>query len=819
MAKQSAPIMGVNIAPISENAAGDAHTSETLTAQQDLVQRTSQDNELASPQEIAKGSDGLKGIAFIGDYLPRRCGIATFTSDLCEAVSSQASGVNCFVVAMNDSPEGYEYPARVRFDLNAANRGQYDLAADFLNANQVDVVCVQHEFGIYGGQAGRYILPLLRQLRSPIVTTLHTILVEPSPDQKWVLTELAKLSDFMVVMNERAIGYLREIYQVPETKIRFIHHGIPDVPFIDPNFFKDKFDAEGRLVMLTFGLLTPSKGIEYGIQALGKVVKTYPNLLYIVLGATHPHVRREHGEEYRIKLQQLARVHGLNEHVRFHDRFVELNELCEYLGAADIYLTPYTNPDQIVSGTLAYALGTGKAVISTPYWYAEDMLADGRGVLVPFRDAEAIATALTDLLAGEANRHAMRKRGYELGRSMIWKEVAKEYLSVFEAARESRKVRPHSIGGKKTFITRSESLPDLNPRHLLTLTDSVGILQHSRFSIPDPSQGYSADDQARALVVAVKGAKLCPGVADWDALISRYLSFLLYAFNSETSKFRNFMNYRREWTDAPATDDVQARAIWALAHVVAYSEYEGHRSIAMQLLDQAIPVAPSSSSPRAWAITILGIQRYLERYGGASAFRRERQELATRLHEQFKQNATADWPWAEDRLTYANARLPQALLEAGQALSDSEMAECGLRALEWLDDLQKSDDDHFVPIGNNGWYVRGQTRARFDQQPIEAYCLLDACLSAYRVSTDRRWVSAARRAYDWFLGRNDLQLSLYDYVSGGCQDGLRSDRVNQNQGAESTLVWLLSLLAMYELQEELKLSDYVVAMGEEEASA
>ncbi|HBA85209.1 MAG TPA: glycosyl transferase family 1 [Verrucomicrobia bacterium] len=751
--------------------------------------------------EVKTTSQSINNIAFLGNYLPRHCGIATFTTDLCEAISSVKLDSTCFAVAMNDRPEGYTYPQRVRFEIEANRREQYELAADYINLSQADVVCLQHEYGIYGGKAGHYLLPLLRQLRAPLVTTLHTVLADPEPEQRRVLSELVAISDRLIVMSPRAEEYLKTIYQAPESKIRMIHHGIPDLPFIDPNFYKDLFGAEGRKLLLTFGLLAPNKGIEYVIDALPRIVAQYPETLYIILGATHPHVRRDQGEQYRMFLQQRVRELGLDQHVRFHNRFVEMKELCEYLGAADLYITPYLGENQIVSGTLAYSMGSGKAVVSTPYWYAVDMLAEDRGRVVPFRNSESISEIILDLLKNEADRHAMRKRAYQLGRSMIWSEVARRYLDVFEEVKLDRSQSPRPIG-RLSKRTRWEVLPELNPNHLLLLTDSVGIIQHASFNIPNPHHGYSTDDQGRALVVAVKASRMFADIANWNALASRYMAYLLYAFDSDSGRFGNILSYRREWDKPVSTEDTHAQAIWGLAHVVAYSLNEGHRAMSMQLLDQAIPSTTALDSPRAIAFSILAIQTYLQKYSGASRFRHERQELAHKLMDQFRANSGPDWPWPENSLTYGNARISQALIEAGQWLPDQEMLEAGLKALDWLDKLQISERGHFLPIGTEGWYTRNGVKARFDQQPIEAFTMIDACMTAYRTTRDERWLASAHRAFDWFLGRNDLQAPLYDDSTGGCYDGLHPDRVNQNQGAESTVVWLLSLLLMYEIQDE-----------------
>ena len=745
----------------------------------------------------------LKKIAFIGNYLPRHCGLATFTTDVCEAVAGAAPDIECFAVAMNDRPQGYAYPQRVRLEIDYDRREEYDLAADFITINQPDVICVQHEYGIYGGRAGRYLIPLLRQVRTPVITTLHTVLTEPDPDQRKVLLDLAEISDRLVVMSPRMIEYLKTIYGVPEAKIRLIHHGIPDMPFVDSNYYKDQFGVEGRTVLLTFGLLSPNKGLEYAIEAMPHIVAKHPEVVYIILGETHPHVKRDHGESYRIGLQQLVHKLGLESHVMFMNRFVEMQGLCEYLGCADIYITPYLSPAQAVSGTLAYSMGTGKAVVSTPYWYAEDMLKDGRGVLVPFRDSKAMGEAVVSLLDNDVERHAMRKRAYTCGREMLWKEVATRYLDLMREVREERIHQPRPVQAPRVPKERVEPLPELNPRHLIVLTDSTGVIQHAKFSVPNRHFGYSTDDQARALIVAVKAGVRYPHTADWVALEARYLAYLYFAFDQESKRFGNFMDYRREWTKPVATEDVHARALWALAQTVAHSQNEGHCGLAAELLEQAIEPVLGFGSPRAWAFAILAVQEYLRRFGGASAFRREREELSRRLLSQFERNMSDDWPWPEDRLTYANARMPQALIEAGQWLPEPRMVEVGLRALNWLDGITTAPEGHFVPVGTKGWMLRGGEKARFDQQPIEAYTMLDACLTAYRCTKEERWLDTAQRAFDWFLGRNDLQATLYNDATGACYDGLHPDRVNRNQGAESTIVWQLALLAMAELQDEI----------------
>ncbi len=738
-----------------------------------------------------------KRIAVIGDYLPRRCGIATFTSDLSEALAAQYPDASCFAVPVNDTEDGYDYPPRVRFEMAERDLDSYRRAADFLNITNVDVACLQHEYGIFGGAAGSHILGLLRELRMPVVTTLHTVLREPDPQHRKVMKELGELSDRLVVMSERGKMFLRDIYGIPEGKIDLIPHGIPDVPFVDPNFYKDRFGVEGKLVLLTFGLLSPSKGIEYVIEAMPEILSQHPHVVYMVLGATHPHVSRTDGEAYRLMLHRLVRERGIQQNVIFHNRFVSLEELVEFIGAADIYLTPYLNREQITSGTLAYTLGAGKAIVSTPYWYAEELLADGRGVEVPFRDSASIARSVLNLLQNETERHAIRKRAYLHGREMTWPNVAGQYMESFRRARAERAQTPRLTHPARPPAKPRAELPSLRFDHLLRLTDGTGILQHAVFNVPRFSDGYCTDDNARALMAMVLleevGGYQTDGV---KGLASIYLAFLWYAFNAETSRFRNFLSFQRQWSEDAGSDDSYGRALWALGTVLGRSNKRGLCGTASRLFEMALPGILKTSSPRTWAFTLLGIHEYLKRYTGDRAAQGVRDDLAQRLLDLYTTNATSNWPWFENSLTYCNASLPHALLTAGQTMSRKDLAETGLSTLEWLTGIHRMEAGHFAPIGNNGFYPRGGERARFDQQPVEAHAAIAACLEAYDLTGDERWRKEAQRAFDWFLGSNDLHLPLYDSLTGGCQDGLHPDRVNQNQGAESTLSFLLSLMEL-----------------------
>jgi glycosyltransferase involved in cell wall biosynthesis len=750
---------------------------------------------------VIKYYEGIDSVAVIGNYLPRQCGIATFTTDLVEGLSAEAPNIYCWAVAMNDRPEGYPYPEKVRFEINQNKLTDYSVASQFLNISQTDIVCLQHEYGLFGGPAGSHLLKLLGDLRMPVVTTLHTILKDPAPEYRDIMYRLADLSDKLVVMSRKASDFLKDIYAVSEEKVAFIHHGIPDTPFIDSSFNKDKFGVEGKKALLTFGLLSPNKGIENVLQALPAVIKKHSDVVYIILGATHPHILKVHGDAYRIMLQQLVRKLDIGEHVIFQNRFVTLRELCEFLGIADIYVTPYLDEAQITSGTLAYAMGTGKAVISTPYWYATEMLAEGRGRIVPFRNPDAIAEQIIGLLDNDVERHAMRKKAYTFSREAVWKEVSRKYLQVFSEVRQNRTRKPrprHSYVENIKAITKFE-LPEIKLDHLKAFTDDTGILQHANYTIPDRTHGYCTDDNARALLVASMGQKYLPtNGLGLDFLSGHYLGFLLYAFNEKNGRFRNFMTYSRQWMEEIGSEDAHGRAIWCLGKAVAFFQNPGHLAMTTTLFNKALRAVENFRSPRAIAFSLVGMHAYLHKFSGDSDVRRIREIFADRLFNQFKNNTTDDWLWLENALNYANGKLPHALLLSGHRMQRNDMIDMGLNSLKWLLAIQ-TEDNHFVPIGSNGWYEKGGPRARFDQQPVEANAMVEACVEAFNVTREKSWFEHAVMCFNWFLGHNDLNLPLYDPKTGGCRDGLMADGINQNQGAESSLAWLLSLMTLQKL--------------------
>jgi glycosyltransferase involved in cell wall biosynthesis len=722
---------------------------------------------------------------------------------LCDALHAEYSTAELLALPVNDTEEGYNYPVRVRFELSQDDPALYRQAADFLNFSNVDVVCLQHEYGIFGGRAGGYILELLRRLKMPFVTTLHTVLRNPNHDQHAVMEEIAALSDRLIVMSQHSTEILQEVFHVPIDKIDLIPHGIPDLPFTDPNFYKDGFGTEGKNVLLTFGLLSPNKGIENVIQALPGILARHSNVVYMISGVTHPHILRREGDKYRDYLQNLAKELGVETHVIFRNRFESPQDLVELIGAADIYITPYKHEAQVVSGTLAYALCAGKAIISTPYLHATELLDGERGVLVPFDDPKAIAEKTIALLDDETGRHAMRKRAYLYARDMVWNRVAQKYMKSFESIYNERLRNPRATLSAQNTVKALDRLPDIKLDHLFRMTDQTGMVEHAVFVVPNYPEGYTTDDNARALIVTalLEDLGVCVPAGSAD-LASRYLAFLWHAFDPGSKRFRNCLSYERRWQETEDSEDSHGRAIWGLGTVLGRSKNAGLRGAAGRLFELAVPAAVKFNSPRACAFALLGLQEYLDSFPGDRAALTAAEEMANRLLNSYRANHSAGWNWFEDVLAYSNARLPQALIRAGMRAANDEMVSAGLEALDWLVTIQRCEvTGHFVPIGSHGFYSKNSEKARFDQQPVEAGAAVSACLQAYRATGKGRWRKEAWTAMNWFLGDNDLQIALYDPATGGCRDGLHPDRANENQGAESTLSFLMALLEMRQLDE------------------
>ena len=734
----------------------------------------------------------IQRIAFIGNHLPRLCGIATFTHDLHRAVATARPDLATGVVAMTDPGGAYDYPKVVRMEIQDERVDDYIAAAEFLNNTGYDVVSLQHEYGIFGGPAGGNITELLSRLKMPVVTTLHTVLAKPTPTQRDVMQRIIDNSSKIVVMSEKGQQLLRSVHEVPAHKVEIIPHGIPDMPFRETHSAKAKLGFAGKTVILTFGLLSPNKGIEFMLDAMPEIVKSCPDAVYVILGATHPNLVRQQGETYRDGLKARVRDLGIQDHVVFFNQFVEQCTLLDFISMCDVYVTPYLNEAQMTSGTLAYSFGLGKAVVSTPYWHAKELLSDGHGILVPFADAKALGSEIAALLTNDVRRNAMRKQAYAASRSMTWPETAKRYLTVFENARE-RPWLDVFLPSAVVPVRKTHAIPKMQTAHFLSLCDSTGILQHAVHSVPDRAHGYCVDDNARALLfasaLANSGEARLP-----DAITARFAAFIQHSWNPDTRRFRNFMSYERRWLEEAGSEDSHGRTLWALAECARNDTDPSRRRWAAALFKTALPVVEEFSSPRAWAFALLGLDAYCRLESGDTFANGMRKMLADRLVALFHANQRENWFWFEDVLAYDNARLSQALIQAGLATYTPTYVEVGLRSLRWLMSIQTTSSGHFRPVGSKSFGKVRQRPDAFDQQPVEACATISACLAAWRADKGVDWLAEATRTFGWFLGENDLQTALIDADTGSCSDGLHPDRANENKGAESVLSYLLGLV-------------------------
>lgn len=742
---------------------------------------------------------GARRIAFIGNSLPRRCGIATFTTDLQQAVAAGPRSIATSIVAMTDRHDlGYSYPDTVGFEVKDDNPADYLAAADHINQGGFDAVSLQHEFGIFGGEAGAYILALLERLRVPIVTTLHTILAEPTAAQRRVLDRIVALSSRIVTMSEMGRDLLLSRYGVEANKLAVIAHGIPDFDFVEPDAAKARLGFVDKTVILTFGLLSPNKGIEFMIDAMPAVVAARPDAVYVVLGATHPNLVRIEGEVYRDRLVARAEALGIADRVVFLDQFVDRPTLLEHIAMCDVYVTPYLNEAQMTSGTLAYSFGLGKAVVSTPYWHATELLADNKGSLVPFGDARATGAAIVALLTDEPRRQAMRRRAFDASRPMVWERVAERYVEIFEAAWTQDPPLPAS-GVLRMTRRADRELPAMALDHLYAMTDDTGLFQHAIHSVPDRAHGYCVDDNARGLLLTSVLARLGDTPVA-ERVTASFSAFVQHAWNEDTKRFRNFMSFDRRWLEPQGSEDSHARTLWALGAAARFDGSGARRRWAASLFAQALPVVESFGSPRAWVFTLLGLDDYCEAVPGDDAAARLRLSLADRLLALMRQVETPDWVWFEEGLAYDNARFCEAMLRTGTATGNLAFVDAGIRSLRWLTAQQSSPAGLFRPVGSAGFQDVRLPPRPFDQQPVEAAATIAACGAAFAVTGEARWRTSADRAFAWFLGSNDLSMPLVDIETGSCRDGLHADRPNENRGGESVVSYLLGLADMQLLE-------------------
>ncbi len=729
----------------------------------------------------------LDHIALIGNFLPRKCGIATYTTHTCSALKARFPDMQVDVWAMDDHPGRYAYPPEVTGSIPQHERSAYIEVAGRIENSGAQAIWVQHEYGIFGGAAGGHLITLLERTTLPVVVTLHTVLENPSDDQRRVMDALLRRAARVIVMADKGCEILRRVHDVDPRKLAMIPHGVPDRPLADPAAFKARFGWEGREVILTFGLLAPSKGIETVIAAMPAIAAQHPDALYVVLGTTHPNLAEREGEIYRDRLHALAVELGVERNVAFIDRFVEQEELLDYLQAADIYVTPYPNLAQITSGTLSYAVAVGKPVVSTPYAHASEILADDHGVLVAAGDSEGFAQAITGLLDDDDRRTALMQRAYARGRSMIWPRLAEAAMEQIAAALLARPKRIAAVGAALAPLA-----PDF--RAVERMSDGTGMFQHSILSVPDRRHGYCIDDNARALILMHRIDPL--SATERDKWTSVYAAFVQFAWNPDRRRFRNFMTFDRQWCEEAGSEDSNGRTLWALGVTASEGHDARYRDWARMLFDETARMSFEFGSPRALAFAMLGAAAMVEAHPGHRLACDMLERFGGKLMELLAEARRPDWEWFETVLAYDNARLPEALIRAGVAMGRRDLLACGLRTLDWINARQTAPDGAFRAVGTDGFGRAYGDPLPFDQQPLEAQATIDACLAAWEATDAQRWADAAMQAYRWYLGQNDLGLPLASARDGGCFDGLTPSGVNHNQGAESILALQLANCAI-----------------------
>ena len=737
-------------------------------------------------------------IAFIGTYPPRECGIGTFTNNLFNSVviNNKKTGFSNdgFVVALNDFTNIYEYPEEVKLTIRQEHQEDYIKAVKFINLSGADLCILEHEFGIFGGQNGIYILPLLHRLEVPLIVTLHTILKAPSYNEKAVLQEICKMAHKIVVMSHKAIEFLVNIYDVPEGKIVFVDHGVPDLQF-SAEKSKNEFKLEHKKVLTTFGFIGRNKGIKTVIKALPKVIGKQPNVIYMVLGKTHPNVLRHSGEEYRIFLMRLVKNLQLEKHVVFLNEFIDVKDLFKYLWATDIYITPYLNEAQITSGTLSYAIGVGAAVISTPYWHASELLADGRGRLFNFNDSDELTSILTELLDNPAELNKLKSKAREYGMKITWPKTGEKYIALAEQA------MIHGVEEleKKDTILDLLILPPFSLNHINRLTDDTGIIQHAKFGIPNLKEGYCLDDNSRALLMVLMAYRQMKDIRALE-LSPIYLSYIHYMQNKDGT-FRNFLSFSRNYLDELGSEDSFGRTIWALGYLMGNAPNDAYYQTGRLVFFNAAPNFEKLKSIRSIANTMIGVCYYLKTNPADDSMTERLRNMAHNLIKHYEENESDDWKWFEALLAYDNGILPLALLHSAEILNEDKVLEVAIKSLQFLTE-HTLNENYLSIIGNEKWYKKDGERSTFAQQPIDAMAMVLMYHQAFRVTKDKEYLNKLYTSFLWFLGENDLRMSLYDFETKGCCDGFENYGVNRNQGAESSLAYLISHLTVLQAYEE-----------------
>ncbi len=737
-------------------------------------------------------------IAYIGTYPPRECGIGTFTMDLFKSMvwdeKTTNSSVEGFIVAMNDHDLTYKYPEEVKLTIRQEHQRDYLAAVKFINLSGADILILEHEFGIFGGQNGVYILPLLHRLEIPLIVTLHTVIKTPSYDEKAVLVEICKMAQKIVLMSHKAIELLTTIYNVDKSKVVYIEHGVPDIKF---NKFqaKKEFNLENKKVLLTFGFISRNKGIETVIKALPKVIEKYPDVLYIILGKTHPNVLRYSGEEYRIYLQRLVKGLNLSKHVYFLNEYLNQKELFKYLYACDIYVTPYLNEAQVTSGTLSYAIGVGSAVVSTPYWHASELLADGRGRLFDFNDSDGLADIILELLDDPDVLNMIRGKAYNYGKEITWSKTGERYIEVSREVLASKPV----LTIEREIILDPLILPPFSLAHILRLTDDTGIIQHAKFGIPNLKEGYCLDDNSRALLMVLMAYRQKKNT-DALRLAPIYLSFINYMQN-KNGTFRNFLSFNRNFLDETGSEDSFGRTIWALGYLINNPPNDAYLQTGKIIFMDASGNFEKLTSIRGIANTMVGISYYLRSYPSDDSMIQILRDLSYKLLMHYDENSSSDWKWFESLLAYDNGILPLALLHSTQILKDDRITEVALESMGFLTQTTLWDG-YLSIIGNEKWYKKDAERSVFAQQPVDALAMVLMYHQAFHLTKNKDYLNKLFTSFMWFIGENDLRMSLFDFETKGCCDGFEYYGVNRNQGAESSLSYLISHLTVLLAFEE-----------------
>ncbi len=736
-------------------------------------------------------------ISFIATYPPRECGIGTFTKNLFNSMVGPQDEDNAnqgIVIAIDDERQLYNYPKEVVMAIRQEEQLDYLKAADLINLSGADICILEHEFGIFGGQNGIYILPLLYRLEIPILVTLHTVLQNPSYNERAVLKEICKIAHSIVVMSETAVEMLIHEYGIDPKKIIQIAHGVPDIHY-NRQAVKKEFRLSSKNILLTFGFIGRNKGIETVLKALPAVVDKYPELVYIILGKTHPNVIRHSGEEYRVFLTGLVQKLGLEKHVIFLNEFISQSELFKYLSAADIYITPYTSEVQITSGTLSYAIGAGAAVVSTPYWHAKELLAGDRGRLFAFQDVSALRDILLDLLDNPAEMEKLRTNAFEYGREITWPKIGDKYIQLsadIVAALPDVKERKEPVFNPLT-------LPPFQLDHVQRLTDDTGIIQHAKYGIPNLKEGYCLDDNARALLMVLMAYKRNKHPLALR-LSPTYLSYINYMQN-EAGVFRNFMSFNRSFLDEIGSEDAFGRAIWSLGYLLGNAPNDAYYQTGREIFFDAVPNFSELKSVRGIANTIVGVCHYLKSNSSDEGMIEVLRDLSDKLVMAFERHQEPDWAWFESMLAYDNGFLPLALLHAAEFIKDEKVARIAFQSMDFLADITLQNG-YLSIVGNEEWYKQNGAQSTFAQQPLDALAMVLMYHQAFRLTKNQAYISKLYTCFMWFLGENDLRISLYDFETKGCCDGLESYGVNRNQGAESTLAYLISHLSVLEAFEE-----------------